>query len=555
MNLHIGHLANQQTIEELLEAISQRVGNTTNLHADIYRRLKELRPDQWKWAKKIFTWVCYGGKKFSCPELTYLVGLHPSRPDIKHKNHLPMQSLTNYCFGLIVRHKNSNTVALAHNFTQQFFQDHRAEYFPEAYADIARVCMAHLRAASQSGHLLLDSAPDFMTHDSATHDSTTTISMHVASRLRIYLRGAEEEQSSRPASLVSEAPQASATSPSRPYSVHEDIQSLLNDECARLYTLRAINLSSQWDAENKRFHGTYSASRDKIDRSWTPLHTAAKMGLTTTAIAFANDESILNAVDSQCKTALMIAVENGHIDLAEQLAKHGASMDLTSLAGQDVFVMSVSKGNFGFVERMIHHAEQGQITNSERIIFAAYRGDLESFPLRAQCEHEKGLAVKNAMLSALLISVDRCHDDFLHRVVNILEMWYPSADKSRLRKALNHCDGTGRSALHRAARSKRPLVVQYLLDKGASVDVPSKEPESHTAWGEAIRLEDNEDVLGVLADYRANPNTRDREGVSALYQAAACGDMATVQRCLKWGTNPNIQTRFSWAPLVCRTIL
>jgi ankyrin repeat protein len=241
---------------------------------------------------------------------------------------------------------------------------------------------------------------------------------------------------------------------------------------------------------------------------------------------------------------LMVAVENGFFDLADQLAKQGANVNLDSSAGQDVFVTAINKGNVPFVDQMICSAGTRTLSFAEATLFAAYHGNEEKIPTPEEYSQINSPQLEGPLVSALLVATDRCHNRVLTRIVDIITGCYPS---DRIQSILDHADQTGRTALHRAAAQRRPLVVTYLLSKGASPDWPS----NLTAWAEVVRVQDNDEVLSVLNKWGADPNTKDFEGVSVLYQAAASGNLTVVKRCLNAGTDPNIQTIYKWAPLVC----
>lgn len=56
-------------------------------------------------------------------------------------------------------------------------------------------------------------------------------------------------------------------------------------------------------------------------------------------------------------------------------------------------------------------------------------------------------------------------------------------------------------------------------------------------------------VLSLLRKAGANPNTREVDGVSRIYCAAAGGDLEDVRWLLTNDVNPSLSTNFYWAPL------
>lgn len=86
-------------------------------------------------------------------------------------------------------------------------------------------------------------------------------------------------------------------------------------------------------------------------------------------------------------------------------------------------------------------------------------------------------------------------------------------------------------------------IIRYLLERGADVNHPSKPLSVAAKQGNLAKLK-------LLLEHGANPNTRDRNGETALSCAAGCGHRACVEHLLTLSPRPeDLQTAIAAAQL------
>lgn len=110
----------------------------------------------------------------------------------------------------------------------------------------------------------------------------------------------------------------------------------------------------------------------------------------------------------------------------------------------------------------------------------------------------------------------------------------------------------GWTPLHFAAFGGQPRVAETLLAHGADVDARATNEFANTPLQVAL-LTVQEEVARVLIAHRADVNAKQREGFTALHEAAQSGSSALVRLLLDAGADPSSRTEKGQTPaLVAR---
>lgn len=88
-----------------------------------------------------------------------------------------------------------------------------------------------------------------------------------------------------------------------------------------------------------------------------------------------------------------------------------------------------------------------------------------------------------------------------------------------------------------AARIGEPRIIQWMLDKGALVDIHNKDNWEFTPLINAVVFEREESVQ-LLLEKRASVHEVDKMGKTALHKAAALGNEQIVDLLLKYDADP-----------------
>lgn len=147
-----------------------------------------------------------------------------------------------------------------------------------------------------------------------------------------------------------------------------------------------------------------------------------------------------DTVDSEGRTALMLAVENGHADAVKVLIESGAAVDATANSGMTSLMLAANTGRIGIIRLLM---ENGANVNS---------------------------AARDGRTSLLFASSAGYTD-----IINIL------LDKGAYIDAV---DGDGKTALILAASKGRVDAVKVLLDKGGDANLRDNVDMTALMWAE-----------------------------------------------------------------------
>ncbi|MBJ7901168.1 MAG: ankyrin repeat domain-containing protein [Cyanobacteria bacterium RI_101] len=210
-----------------------------------------------------------------------------------------------------------------------------------------------------------------------------------------------------------------------------------------------------------------------------------------------------NKTDRQGHTALLYAVHQGNLAMAEALLSAGAEVDLAKTPqGLTPLMLAAARGQRQIAQMLLEAGADPNRVNedgSTALMVAAYRGD--------------------PVLTAQLLQ--------------------SGADP-------NLVDKQGDSALGLAIRGNFPALMTQLLRAGA-------DPHRGDCWFTAAS-ENRGDCLQVLLDLGWDVNLADEEGETALHLACLEGRLDIVKQLLRAGTDINPQTALGDTPLALATL-
>ncbi|XP_048474837.1 serine/threonine-protein phosphatase 6 regulatory ankyrin repeat subunit C-like, partial [Rhincodon typus] len=245
-------------------------------------------------------------------------------------------------------------------------------------------------------------------------------------------------------------------------------------------------------------HGASILLKEQLTKG-TSLHVAAANGRTDCLhlmIDSVTDAEVLNAVDAQGQTPLMLALTNGHLDCTQLLLEKGAPVDTADNRGRTALHRGAVLGCDDSVAALLHHralvlcrdvegqtplhlaAACGHVGILGTLLQAAPSVDLGD-PLQDYCgytplhwasykghedclelllEH-KSLNLEGDSFSPLHCAVINGHDGAAEILIDILGA-----------KIVNNNDAKGRTPLHAAAFSNQVQCLQLLLRHHAQVN-------------------------------------------------------------------------------------
>ncbi|KAK5085748.1 hypothetical protein LTR05_005036 [Lithohypha guttulata] len=344
------------------------------------------------------------------------------------------------------------------------------------------------------------------------------------------------------------------------------------------------------------------------NREITALHVAGYIGWLPLVEVLISEGCELDPVDFDGRTPFIVAVQEGHSNVVGALLEAGASLNLTRPAGQDIMLQAAQEGHLDVVTmtlaQVLKRYEAQSITSAPAhlrkeenyldfliqlllqlvwlILSARTKSSNTNNDVPAQVLEPMSKDIKKAILALcdsnlrLLAAAGLGEADIVQELLSreyisdvepyslhtvkmalflAVESGFATAAEAILANGtdVNDTDSRGNTVLHRAALRNDLAMIEMLLTYNP--DVNYKDSKGRTAWslineGQATEtFVDRRKVLDALIEAGADPNMRDRQGVSVLYGAAAGGHIEVARYLLEVGVDPGSQTIYGWAPL------
>uniref|UniRef100_A0A8C8M601 KAP NTPase domain-containing protein n=1 Tax=Oncorhynchus tshawytscha TaxID=74940 RepID=A0A8C8M601_ONCTS len=236
------------------------------------------------------------------------------------------------------------------------------------------------------------------------------------------------------------------------------------------------------------------------------------------------------------QTPLMLASEQGSIEIVQELIRRGANVNLDDVDCWSALICAAKEGHVEVVKELlessayIEHRDMGGWT---ALMWAAYKGRVEVTEVMAVNQ----IPIHGVFLTRLMV--------FLYLVYPII--WAAGRGHAEIVQVLlengakvNCSDKYGTTPLIWAARKGNFDCVMHLLENGADVD--QEGANSMTALIVAVKGGFPE-VVKELLKRNPNVNMTDKDGNTALMIAAKEGYTEIVQDLLDAGTYVNIPDR------------
>jgi ankyrin repeat protein len=249
--------------------------------------------------------------------------------------------------------------------------------------------------------------------------------------------------------------------------------------------------------------------------AWTPLMYAARDGAIDAAAALAEAKVNLNTGDPDGTTALMLAIINAHFDLAAVLIDKGADPNVADSTGTTALYSAVDMHTLGpmlsrpapklvdkldaadIVKQLLahganpnvrlkrpiigrHHTPTGDASLGEGttpLARAAKSNDLQVMRLLFDAGADPRLTLKDRTTVAMIAAAGGAVVGAYAGAIPVTEQSSLEAIKLCVEHGvdLNAFNTNGQTAVHNAVSRNAPLVVTYLAENGAKLDMRDKQ--------------------------------------------------------------------------------
>ena len=235
-----------------------------------------------------------------------------------------------------------------------------------------------------------------------------------------------------------------------------------------------------------------------------------------------------NATQDDGLTALMLAAQEGHAEIAEILLDAGANPNDKDNDGWTALIIAISK-SYPEIAKMLLDA--GANPN-------AARGDGNTALIWAA---QEGYSKITKMLLDADANPNAAKDNGFTALMWAAQEGYPEIAKMLLDAGANPnaARGDGLTALMLAAQAGYSKIAKMLLDAGANPNMARDDGNTALIWA---AYEGHAEIAKILLGAGANPNERDNKGGTALMIAAYKSHPDVAKILLDCGASPTQKT-------------
>uniref|UniRef100_A0A672ZKZ1 Kinase D-interacting substrate of 220 kDa B n=1 Tax=Sphaeramia orbicularis TaxID=375764 RepID=A0A672ZKZ1_9TELE len=296
-----------------------------------------------------------------------------------------------------------------------------------------------------------------------------------------------------------------------------------------------------------------------LSNGQTPLMLAAEQGSLEIVQELIRRGANVNLDDVDCWSALISAAKEGHVDVVKELLENSAYIEHRDMGGWTALTWASYKGRVEVTELLLEHGANPNTTGQYSvypIIWAAGRGHADIVKLllengaKVNCSDKYGTtpliwAARKGHFDCVMhllekgADVDQEGANSMTALIVAVKGGYTEVVKELLKRNpnVNMTDKDGNTALMIAAKEGYTEIVQDLLDAGTYVNIPDRSGD--TVLIGAVRGGHVEIVRALLHKY-ADIDIRGQESKTALYWAVEKGNATMVRDILQ--CNPDTET-------------
>uniref|UniRef100_A0A8C5KLB9 Kinase D-interacting substrate of 220 kDa n=1 Tax=Jaculus jaculus TaxID=51337 RepID=A0A8C5KLB9_JACJA len=302
----------------------------------------------------------------------------------------------------------------------------------------------------------------------------------------------------------------------------------------------------------------------------TPLMIAAEQGNLEIVKELIKNGANCTLEDLDNWTALISASKEGHVHVVEELLKCGVDLEHRDMGGWTALMWACYKGRTDVVELLLSNGANPSVTGLYSvypIIWAAGRGHADIVHLLLQngakvnCSDKYGTtplvwAARKGHLEcvkhllAMGADVDQEGANSMTALIVAVKGGYTQSVKEILKRNpnVNLTDKDGNTALMIASKEGHTEIVQDLLDAGTYVNIPDRSGD--TVLIGAVRGGHVEIVRALLQKY-ADIDIRGQDNKTALYWAVEKGNATMVRDILQCNPDTEICTKEIKFQIMC----
>ncbi|XP_052001471.1 kinase D-interacting substrate of 220 kDa isoform X1 [Xyrauchen texanus] len=310
----------------------------------------------------------------------------------------------------------------------------------------------------------------------------------------------------------------------------------------------------------------------RSDNGQTPLMVASEQGSLEIVQELIKRGANINLDDIDCWTALISAAKEGHAGVVKELLENNANVEHRDMGGWSALMWAAYKGREEVARLLLQKGANPNITGQYSvypIIWAAGRGHAEIVQLLLQhgakvnCSDKYGTtpliwAARKGYYDCVMhllengANVDQEGANSMTALIVAVRGGFTEVVKELLKRNpnMNMTDKDGNTALMIATIEGWTEIVQDLLDAGTYVNIPDRSGD--TVLIGAVRGGQVEIVRALLNKY-ADIDVTGQDGKTALYWAVEKGNATMVRDILQCNPDTEAYTKDAETPLIKAT--
>uniref|UniRef100_A0A672SS23 Kinase D interacting substrate 220 n=1 Tax=Sinocyclocheilus grahami TaxID=75366 RepID=A0A672SS23_SINGR len=344
----------------------------------------------------------------------------------------------------------------------------------------------------------------------------------------------------------------------------------------KMSSLTTQSLFSYVEEENlsaiKAHLDKYREVDTRSENGQTALMLASEQGSLEIVLELIRRGANVNLDDIDCWTALISAAKEGHTEVVKELLENNANVEHRDMGGWSALMWASYKGRVEVARLLLEKGANPNITGQYSvypIIWAAGRGHAEIVQLLLQhgakvnCSDKYGTtpliwAARKGHYDCVMhllengANVDQEGANSMTALIVAVRGGFTEVVKELLKRNpnMNMTDKDGNTALMIAAIEGYTEIVQDLLDAGTYVNIPDRSGD--TVLIGAVRGGHVEIVRALLNKY-ADIDVKGQDGKTALYWAVEKSNATMVRDILQCNPDTEAYTKDGETPLIKAT--
>ena len=142
--LHMDSLSkktNRKTLRAALDKLPKEIDQT---YDEAMQRIQNQEEEEVDLAQQTLMWIVFARRPLTSLELRHALAVEIGQRSLDEDALVDEDILESVCAGLVTIDKESSTIRLVHYTAQEYFKHTYSRYFPDAYSNIAKVCLTYL---------------------------------------------------------------------------------------------------------------------------------------------------------------------------------------------------------------------------------------------------------------------------------------------------------------------------------------------------------------------------------------------------------------------------